>query len=259
MNATTDPSTLAKAAQAAELRNALLQSLTEPSPWLIPYASIARAVAAADPALTVADALNATSQASPLVRFVDQSALASGEAYESFIARTACVPTRDNLHDSFNGLTWLAYPHTKRRLNQLQAHEVALHGIDGTRGAVRDALTLLDENGALLRAPSVLIEALRARDWRSLFIEHRSHWRSAGVVVFGHALLEKLMQPRKALTAHVWVVEDLEDEALAAKLRPEILVPKPFLPMPILGVPGWWSANDDPRFYDDPDVFRRPR
>ena len=36
--------------------------------------------------------------------FVRQDELPRGEAYESFIARTGRVPTRDNLHDFFNGL-----------------------------------------------------------------------------------------------------------------------------------------------------------
>jgi len=31
---------------------------------------------------------------------------------------------------------------------------------------------------------------------------------------------------------------------------------KPFSPLPVLGVPGWWPANADHRFYDDPAVFR---
>ena len=29
-----------------------------------------------------------------------------------------------------------------------------------------------------------------------------------------------------------------------------------FLPLPVLGLPGWWPANDDPNFYDDRAVFR---
>ena len=34
---------------------------------------------------------------------------------------------------------------------------------------------------------------------------------------------------------------------------------KPFLPLPVLGVPGWWPANENPGFYDDADVFRPAR
>ncbi len=29
--------------------------------------------------------------------------------------------------------------------------------------------------------------------------------------------------------------------------------------LPVLGVPGWWPANEDEAFYDDASVFRPPR
>jgi hypothetical protein len=185
--------------------------------------------------------------------------LPAGEAYESFIARTSCVPTRDNLHDLFNGLMWLSYPQTKRRLNALQAREIDLHGTSGPRGPLRDALTLFDENAAILQAPADLLNALHKRDWQTVFVTQRARWQSARLAVFGHALMEKLMQPRKAITAHVWTVEDLHDAALASSLTPERLLAKPFLPLPVLGVPGWWSENEAPGFYEDTEVFRPPR
>ena len=87
--------------------------------------------------------------ASP-VRFVPQAELPAGVAYEQFIFDTGCVPTRENLHDFFNGLCWLRFPHTKRQLNRLQAAEIASAGVGAVRGPVRDALTLFDENAALL-------------------------------------------------------------------------------------------------------------
>jgi hypothetical protein len=31
---------------------------------------------------------------------------------------------------------------------------------------------------------------------------------------------------------------------------------KPFLPLPVLGIPGWWAPNENPGFYDDTQVFR---
>lgn len=115
---------------------------------------------------------------------------------------------------------WLTYPHTKRKLNALQAGELALHGSSGPRGPLRDALTIFDENAALLQAPAELIDALRRRDWKTLFIGERQLWSSARLIVFGHALLEKLMKPRKAITAHVWVVDELSDAVVAASLTP---------------------------------------
>jgi hypothetical protein len=209
---------------------------------------------------SVADALNAAAEGRvDFVRFVEQSALPAGEAYEAFIARTGCVPTRDNLHDLFNGLLWLSYPHTKRRLNTLQAKQIELLGTAGARGALRDALTVFDENAAILQAPATLVDALRRRDWYTLFVERRADWQSAQLILFGHALLEKLMQPRKAITAHVWLIDAITDEKLASSITAERLSAKDFLPLPVLGVPGWWAENDDFSFYDDAEVFRPRR
>jgi hypothetical protein len=141
----------------------------------------------------------------------------------------------------------------------LQAQQIARHGVSGPRGSLRDALTVFDENAAVLKAPIMLADALRRRDWRTLFLEERTQWASAQLVVFGHALLEKLMQPRKSITAHVWLVDDLADDRLAASLDPDKLAAKAFFPLPVLGVPGWWAANEAPSFYDDAEVFRQPR
>lgn len=236
----------------------LAESLSTSPSWLLPYLPAARAVLAAAASDSVADALNAAQTDG--IRFVEQAALPDGEPYESFIARTGCVPTRDNLHDLLNGLVWLSYPRAKRRLNLIHAEEITARGsVAGARGPLRDALTLFDENAAILQAPPMLVDALRARNWRSLFIDHRAQWTSARLALFGHALLEKLMQPRKGITAHVWLVEEASDEAIAASLSPARLAAKDFLPLPVLGVPGWWPANDSPSFYEDPDVFRTPR
>jgi hypothetical protein len=236
---------------------ALAAVLEDPPPWWSPYLLLARRVLDSSP--SVVASLNAVrADANCSVRFVEHSELPAGEAYEAFIARTACVPTRENLHDLLNGLMWLCYPGAKRRLNELQAQEIALRGASGQRGPLRDALTLFDENAAILHAPAELVDALRLRDWKALFVTHRARWQSARLAIFGHALLEKLMQPRKAITTHVWLVEELSDAGLAASLRSERLVEKTFLPLPVLGVPGWWSANESSDFYDDADVFRRP-
>ena len=194
------------------------------------------------------------------LRFVAQLELPRGEAYEAFIGRTACVPTRDNVHDFFNGLAWLAFPGLKRRLNELQNLQIAAANAGAPRGAVRDALTLFDENAALWAAPPVLGDALCRRDWHGLFTIHRDAWGAAPPpLLFGHALLEKLVHPRKAITAHVWVLAQgtaLEPGSLAT-LTADALADKPFLPLPVLGVPGWWAANEAPGFYDDAAVFRQ--
>jgi hypothetical protein len=236
----------------------------DPSPpWLAPYRQRAqRVVASIQRGATVAQALNEGLHPDEPIRlaagslsFVDAAQLPAGRAYESHIALTAEVPTRDNRHDLFNGLVWLRFPALKRRLNELQATEIAAHGVGSARGPLRDALTLFDENGALLSAPGGLTDALRQRDWQRLFITEREAWRDAELTLFGHALLDKLTAPRKPITAHVLIV-DRDADALAL-FAADRLATKPFAVLPVLGVPGWWRANEAPAFYDDPAVFRQ--
>jgi hypothetical protein len=213
------------------------------------------------------------------IHFVPQALLPEAVAYEAFIFESGQVPTRENLHDFFNGLAWLLFPHTKRRLNALQYAALAADGVQATRGALRDAVTLFDENAAIwpcpmdcgpgadLGATLQLVGALRERQWQRAFIELRAQWQTNPPVLFGHALLEKLVTPYKSITAHVYVaqaaigivaISDL-DRTTAAQLSPAALDPKPFVPLPVLGVPGWWPANQDSAYYDDKQVFRAPR
>jgi hypothetical protein len=227
------------------------------APWREPGEPVARAVAAGAP---LDEALNA--RAAAPVRFVPQQALPAGTPYEQFIFATRTCPVRPGLHDFFNGLVWSAFPQAKATLNRLQAGEIARDGVRAARGAVRDAITVFDENGALLHAPQPLWEALRARAWRRLFVELRPLWQDARLVIFGHALLEQLAAPRKGLTAHVWC-EDAATESgapldawLAARCTRAALAGKPFTPLPVLGVPGWWPENENFSFYDDSLVFR---
>jgi hypothetical protein len=80
--------------------------------------------------------------------FVPQSELPKGQAHEAYIHAQQRIPSRDNLHDFFNGLCWLRFGRSKRRLNQLQAREIARRGLGQQRGALRDALTVFDEKRA---------------------------------------------------------------------------------------------------------------
>jgi len=233
-------------------------------PWLEPWRETGQRVAhTISGAAPIHDALNQERVAS--ARFVPQNALPPGETYERFIFATGTVPTRDNLHDFFNGLCWLHFPETKKKLNQLQAAEIAGAGVTPLRGPVRDALTVFDENAAFLSAPQPLWDALLARDWQQLFVGLRPLWQQAQLVLFGHALLEKLVDPRKAITAHIYraqpamnSIADL-DAWVAQDMSAEKLSGKPFTPLPVLGVPGWWPENENFSFYDDSFVFRPRR
>lgn len=237
------------------------------APWLAPYAPLGSTVAAQVAAgMTSAEALNAAlaPQPCPLL-FVPQSDLPAGEAYERYIFKSQRCPTRPGLHDFFNGVCWRTFPQTKRRLNQLHVAQIAQTGIQPVRGPARDGLTVFDENAAFLQAPDALWQALVAKDWRRLFGDLRPLWQEAQLVLFGHALLEKLVSPRKAITAHVYRVQTASgsladmDAWVAADLSAAKLATKPFAHLPVLGVPGWWAANQAPAFYADASVFRPPQ
>lgn len=256
--------------EAALTEGALLASFEQSlgQPWLAPYRRQGQVLLQAlGQSASVAEALNRTLAQRPpialpggLLRFVPQAALPAGEAYERFVHRAASVPTRDNAHDLLNGLIWLLWPQLKARLNALHMSQRGDDLRGSTRGPLRDALTVLDENAALLSAPQPLCEALRARDWQRLFVTLRPLWQQARLLPFGHALLEKLMQPRKPICAHVLILPALDEAAVCAALDDaDWLARKPFLPLPVLGVPGWWPANESADFYADAQVFRAPR
>ncbi len=212
------------------------------------------------------------------LRFVPQAALPEGRAYEEHIAATGCVPTRENMHDYFNALVWLSFPRIKVALNALQAAQIARDGVGKSRGPARDGATIFDENAALLvvRADAegqALVAALRAHDWDGALLARRqSFGDSAQVWLFGHALMEKLVAPRMAITAHtrvVWVdaahfhldqagQAAAIDAAVAAELAAAAPDTAQFTPLPVLGVPTWWPGQDAV-FYADASVFRPKR
>ncbi|WP_201538009.1 DUF3025 domain-containing protein [Psychrobacter immobilis] len=226
-------------------------------------------------------------QQAQILRFVSQNALPEGEAYESFIATTGNIPTRDNLHDLFNGSIWLTFPKTKAVLNYHHMIEIAEQGIRESRGRVRDTITIFDENGAVLVTSNIRVsDALIDFDWQASLVKPRAQWDNpkqtnphaeAAVYIFGHALLEQLVQPRKPLCAHSIIVTVTPDfftlspsermrylDNKVAQYMHELLLkddvtPRQFAPLPILGVPYFWAENENPHFYEDNYVFRHGR
>lgn len=217
------------------------------------------------------------------LQFADQAELPAATSYEAFISDTGRVPTRRNLHDFFNALVWLAYPLVKAQLNAIQAAELNRlraagvvpdqPGDRSTRGRVRDRATIFDENAAILvSAEPAVDDALRSHAWNdALVLQRAAFGTTCEVRLFGHALIEKLVTPYKAITAHVWVLrvsEDyfaltarergaLIDRMLCERLQGGLLDTAP-MPLPVLGVPGWWRVQDA-AFYADASVFRPPR
>jgi hypothetical protein len=247
-----------------------LEAIDWSAPWLAHLRTVGQPLGS-----QVVDATGGVSVASVLniavapgvrapVQFVPQAELPAGMAYEQYIFDTGRVPTRDGLHDFFNGLCWLHFPHTKVKLNQLQAAQIAQTGIQPVRGPARDALTVFDENAAFFQGPDVLWTALVAKDWQAVFGELLPLWRESTLILFGHALMEKLVYPRKPITAHVFRAQAATnsiadvDTWIAGTLSAPMLAAKPFAHLPVLGVPGWWAGNEDPDFYLDASVFRAP-
>ena len=102
------------------------------APWFAPWVALGQPVCTAVVSgHSVAQALNHAAQrlGRADLCFVPQSELPKGQAYEAFIHAQQRIPTRDNLHDFFNGLCWLRFGRSKRRLNQLQAQDIARQGV----------------------------------------------------------------------------------------------------------------------------------
>jgi hypothetical protein len=201
------------------------------------------------------------------IRFEAQLQRCGQRDYEDSILATGGVPTRtENWHDLLNALTWLALPHTKQALNAVQCQALVPGG--QRRGPLSDAATLFDESGLVLAGPDTgLAEDLRERRWRRAFVDRREAWQQVTALVVGHAVLEKLLAPWPGITAKCAFLAlpanpELEtvDRALARLwLEGGIARPADLFPMPVLGVPGWWPANEDAAFYDDETVFRPRR
>ena len=201
------------------------------------------------------------------IRFVPATEL-PGLDYERHIFETGQVSTRENnWHDLFNALVWCRLPELKATMNSLHFEHLQ-YDREGRRGKLRDALTLLDESGVIVSGSDIgALNALARRDWSSAFVTHRESWGTQlQVLVCGHAILEKLMQPYKAITAHALLIhtpaphsaEEL-DQLLGSSLakRRWLESPAGLSPLPLAGIPGWWaSCAQDDVFYLDTAVFR---
>jgi hypothetical protein len=250
-----------------------LQKIDWSRPWLSHLRELGQAVAASpdwrEELNRRATQCGLRNHRSLPIQFIPQADLPNGVAYESHISQTGGVPTRDNLHDFFNALVWLTFPGIKRQLNALQARELANTSSSGwsSRGKLRDATTIFDENAVLLvTANQPLIEALRDHRWTEAFLERRKEFKQeCQLYLFGHALMEKLVAPYKAITGHMWVLsQTLSQSSLGincidvriAHQLAEGLTTRDFSPLPVLGVPEWWHGQDD-AFYLDASVFRQ--
>jgi hypothetical protein len=200
------------------------------------------------------------------------AAEASNAGYERHIGACGAVSTRaKNWHDLFNALAWFAWPKSKAALNARHLRELET-GAARVRGPVRDALTLFDESGLVVLCANPRLRALLENHaWVELFrLRRHAVMRDMRFLAFGHALVEKLLDPYPAITAKCWFIETRRDELdapageltaladarLATALATDRLAPARLPPLPVLGIPGWWPDNERADFYFDRAVFR---
>lgn len=196
--------------------------------------------------------------------------------YERRILEEGALATRQrNWHDLFNVLAWRAFPVSKAALNA--RHCAARRGEGQVRTPEQDALTLFDESGVIFAsADARFTQRLRDFRWCELFIERRGEFRrSVTCVLFGHGLAELALHPFIGLMGKAFLVDMQVPEnagadpawlaALDARVAglvddpSRLASPRELAPLPVLGVPGWWPANEHPAFYEQPDYFRTAR
>ncbi|UNU72652.1 DUF3025 domain-containing protein [Moraxella nasovis] len=224
-----------------------------------------------------------------LLSFTHQNDLPHGLSYEKFIGDTQTIPTRDNLHDWFGACIWSAFPKSKAVLNAKHLANLSDNNTDNKRNRLRDTITVFDENGAVLvvaddEIGNQIATGLQNFDWQTCLVNNRLHWDNdvdnqtdtkAKIFIFGHALLEQLIDPYKSLCSHTIIIKvhasffglgiDEQLAILDKKLADELdmflnkdVTPRNLNPLPILGVPYFWD-NGNADFYDDPFVFRQGR
>jgi hypothetical protein len=211
-----------------------------------------------------------------LIRFVapadDES---TSTHYEKRIAETGEIATRENWHDFFNAMQWLTFPLSKAAISEMHARLMAAQ-IEGVkmRSIPRDVLTLFDEGGIIVAsADESLLTHIRYFEWKKLFVERRDEAKkNIHFYLAGHSVLEKMLDPFVGVTAkalllkvddhflalsHNEQLREIDSRAAKWLMNEASLVSTRNLhPLPILGIPGWFAANESPSFYDDAHYFR---
>jgi hypothetical protein len=194
-------------------------------------------------------------------------ALSAIEFERRIVEQFEIIVRPDNLHDTMNALVWRTFPKTKFAISK--THVALGETADGkTRPRRRDVLTLFDEAGLIVLSERPDLRQMNEQhQWSALFVEHRAEFiRDAKPILFGHGAMEQLLsQPHRGLTVKaLWLplavtttVEQI-DEYLATQIEQNTLLTadERRLPLPLLGIPGWFSENENPSCYDDTEIFR---
>jgi hypothetical protein len=192
------------------------------------------------------------------------------------------IQTRtENWHDFFQYLTWFIFPRSKAVINAIhipraRARIEAGEEI-GRRTPMENMLSLFDEGGAVLLAcDDSLLQLVRDFQWKELFWQRRDELATKfDCVTFGHAMYEKALAPYLGMTANTILLK--VDESYFAGPLAERLAhidaelaaiftagerytrPRDLQPFPILGMPGWDTANALEGYYDNTSYFRPGR
>jgi hypothetical protein len=213
------------------------------------------------------------------IRFVANDQATAAAHYETRIAESGEIATRENWHDFFNAMSWLSFPEAKSAISEMHARLLSEHGESElrARSTPRDVLTLFDEGGIIVVSrDESLLELIRRFEWKTLFVDRRADVvTSMRFFLFGHSMLEKALDPYVGVTAKgiLFLVDDafvasnhntqmcaIDHRAAAWLMNEEnLLSSKNFSPLPWLGVPGWWKENESPAFYDNAQYFRSGR
>ena len=213
------------------------------------------------------------------VRFVPQATKSKDfrDAFEprAFLKGEVQVRPLD-WHDLFNALVWMTFPTAKAVINARHYGSLSA-GESGKRSAVRDALTLFDEDGlVVLCSDAGLLELVREFRWKELFWNRREQVRQQmRFFLFGHALYHKALNPFVGMTGkgillavpdsfvelplHSQIAEADRLLAVRAWDRKCMSHGREFCPVPVLGVPGWWGGNREESFYENTKYFRPGR
>jgi hypothetical protein len=196
----------------------------------------------------------------------------SAVEYETRIAVNHELITTNNWHDLFNACVWLTFPRTKRAISELHVSLGA--GINNCRPRRRDVLTLFDESGIILlceeRMCAELEQLNMQHQWSALFVDRRALWKAEiKPILFGHGALEQLATDwHRGLTVKSqWLALsaktalDEVDQLMAERLMQHHMLREDErrIPLPLLGIPGWFAENENPDCYTDASIFRPKR
>lgn len=205
----------------------------------------------------------------------------------------------NNWHDFFGALIWCLFPKTKTVLNQLHMAEIASHGQKSRSKLRNKLTLFDECGVLVLYHKDALpvIEALRQHQWQQAFVDNRYLWLGAQAapqsiqqtaqqpkqqlapalqaVMFGHANYEMATRPFIGLTGKMLAIEvqaeffdwplrqriDFIDTELSKQIANNDILQQnnQLTPLPLLGVPGWYAANQAADFYQDVSYFRPKR